>query len=298
MRLADIQVFVRTAEAGSLSAAARKLDITAALASRAVQRLERALGVRLFVRSTRNLRLSEDGERYLPHACAALFAVDDGRKALAQARGAIGGVLRLSAPSDFGRNVLLPWLDIFQKRHPSISPHLQLSDRVANLITQSLDASIRYGTLAASGLVAQPLAPKNRRALCAAPSYLKRHGIPKKPQDLGKHNCLRYIWGDHTHERWSFHLPQGVQHVTVSGDRISDDADAVRRWAVAGCGLVYKSRIDLHADLAAGRLVELFHGPYGEPAPLNLLSAHRSMLTPTLQSLHAFLQKQCAQLPP
>lgn len=296
IRLDDVQVFVQTAEAGSFSAAGRQLDMSPALASGSVQRLENELGVRLFVRSTRSLRLSEDGERYLPHARLALGAFNDGQLALAQGRGEISGLLRLSAPSDLGRNVLLPWLDDFQQMHPRISLHLRISDRAADLLRQPLDAGIRYGALMASGMVAQPLAPNNRRTLCAAPSYLERHGVPKTPEDLRQRNCLRYVWGEHVHERWSFHLPGGVQTVTVSGDRVSDDADVVRRWAIAGFGMIYKSRIDVLADLAAGRLIEVFPAEHGEPAPLNLVCAHRSLLTPAIQRLRDFLQARCADL--
>jgi DNA-binding transcriptional LysR family regulator len=292
IRLDDIQVFVQTVDAGSFSAAARQLDVTPALASAAVQRLETELGARLFVRSTRSMRISEDGERYLPHARAALAALDGGKQAIAQMRGEINGLLRLSAPSDLGRNVLLPWLEAFQQQHPKIALHLRISDRAADLLRLPLDAGIRYGMLLDSGLVAQPLAPNNRRTLCAAPDYLERHGTPETPEDLRKHNCLRYIWGEHIYERWSFHLSRGVQTVNISGDRISDDADVVRRWAVAGLGVVYKSRIDVLADIRAGRLLEIFPPEQGEPAPLNLVSAHRSMLTPAVQRLRDFLREK------
>lgn len=252
--------------------------------------------MRLFVRSTRSLRLSEDGERYLPHARAALAAITDGQQALAQGRQEISGLLRLSAPSDLGRNVLLGWLDGFQALHPKISFQLRISDRAADLFRQPVDAGIRYGELVDSALVAQPLAPDNRRALCAAPSYIKEHGKPQIPEDLQHHNCLRYVWGDQVYDRWSFHLPRGVKTVTVSGDRVSDDADVVRRWAVAGHGLVYKSRLDVSLDIHEGRLVELFPQSYGEPAPLNLVSAHRSLLTPAVQRLRDYLRACCAAM--
>jgi DNA-binding transcriptional LysR family regulator len=296
IRLDDLQVFVQTANAGSFSAAARQLNITPAFASGAVGRLEGELGVRLFVRSTRSLRLSEDGERYLPHARASLAAVDSGQQVLALGRGEISGTLRLSVPSDVGRNVLLPWLDTFQQLHSRLSLHLQISDRSADLVRLPLNAGIRYGSPADSGLVVQPLAPNNRRALCASPSYLNRHGTPTRPDQLRTHNCLRYVWAEQVHERWSFHLPRGVQTVTVAGDRVSDDADVVRRWAVAGYGVVYKSRIDLMEDLRAGRLVEIFAGKYGEPAPLNLVTAHRTLITPAVQKLRDFLQERCAKI--
>lgn len=301
IRLDDMQMFVQAVDAGSFSAAARQLNTTPALASRAVQRLEKALSVRLFLRTTRSMQLSECGQRYLPHARASLQAIASGKSAVDASQGEISGSLRISAPSDIGRNILLPWLDAFQMQHPKICLQLRLSDRPADLRRLPLDAAIRYGVPNDPNLIAQPLARDNRRALCASPAYLERHGAPTTPKDLCKHNCLRYVWGEQIHEHWSFHTPRGVQSVTVTGDRISDDADVVRRWAVAGYGLVYKSSIDVSPDLHAGRLIQLFPTAYGEAAPLNFVIAHRSLLTPALQRLRDFLRdriKEIRQLEP
>ena len=252
IRLDDVQIFVHTADAGSFSEAARRLNIAPAQASASVQRLEKALDARLFTRSTRSMQLSEAGERYLPHARVMLGAREQGEQALAGGREALSGPLRLSAPSDFGRNLLLPWLDDFQHEHPGLSVHLKLSDRSADLIRQPLDFAVRYGALPDSSLLAIKLLDNNRRALCAAPSYIERHGAPAKVDDLRRHNCLRYIWSEQVHERWRFTLPGGERTVAVTGNRVSDDADAVRRWAIAGEGLLYKSRLDLINDLKAG----------------------------------------------
>lgn len=291
IRLDDVQVFVHTADAGSFSAAARLLDSTPAMASSAVQRLERELGTRLFVRSTRSMRLSDEGERYLPHARAMLDALAFGAKALAEGRDEIAGPLRLSLPSDLGRNVLLPWLDDFQAGHPALTLQLRISDRAADLHRHPIDAAVRYGVLDDSGLVAQPLAPSNRRVLCASPAYLERHGRPRHPDELAGHNCLCFVWGETVHDRWTFDLPGGPHTVKVSGNRISDDAELTRRWGVAGQGIVYKSAIDVAGDVAAGRLVDLLPG-LGELAPLTLVSAHRSLLTPAIRRLRDFLRER------
>ena len=294
IRLDDVQVFVQTVDAGSFSAAARLADSTPAMASNAVQRLERELGTRLFIRSTRSMRLSEDGERYLPHARAMLQSLAGGAQALAESRGEIAGPLRLSVPSDLGRNVLLPWLDTFQAEHPGISLQLRISDRAADLHRHPIDAAIRYGALDDSGLVAQPLAPDNRRVLCASPDYVARHGRLAHPDDLRDHNCLCFVWGDQVHDRWMFDLPRGSHAVKVAGNRISDDAEVTRRWGLAGQGVVYKSHIDVADDIAAGRLVDLLPG-IGERAPLNLVSAHRSQLTPAVQRLRDFLRQRLSE---
>ena len=296
IRLDDVQIFVHTVDYGSFSEAARQLNIAPAHASASVQRLEKALNTRLFTRSTRSMQLSEAGERYLPHARVMIGAVVQGEQALASGRGTLSGPLKLSAPSDFGRNLLLPWLDEFQHLHPGLSMHLQISDRAADLIRQPLDAVVRYGALPDSSLLALKLVDDNRRALCAAPSYIERYGTPAKVEDLRRHNCLRYVWSEQIHERWRFTPPGGERTVAVSGNRISDDADAVRRWAVAGEGIVYKSRLDLIDDLKAGRLVEIFPPQHCEPSPLHLICAHRAQLTPSIVELHAFLSERCSAL--
>lgn len=289
VRLDDLHLFVRTAQAGSFSAAARQLNVSPAFASGAIQRLERELGLRLFIRSTRRLRLSDDGERYLPHARAALEALTSGEQALEAGRADVAGLLRLSMPSDLGRNVLLPWLDAFQAKHPQLSLQLRISDQMADFFGESLDASLRYGVLADSNLVSLPICPSNRRTVCASPDYLSRHGRPRTLAALQQHNCLRYVMGETLYDRWSFEGPGGTEAIQVTGDRVSDDADIVRRWAVAGAGIVYKSRLDVLPDIQAGRLVELFPIEYGQPAPLQLVCAHRSSLTPAIQSLRQHL---------
>lgn len=296
IRIDDLQVFVQTAEAGSFSAAARRLDLTPALASSAVQRLERELGLRLLVRSTRSMRLSEEGARYLPHARSVLAALAAGQEALDQGRAEIAGPLRLSVPSDLGRQVLLPWLDAFQAEHPRLQLQLRVSDRFTDLFRAAVDAGIRYGQLADSGLVSLPLAADNRRVACAAPAYLARHGRPATPAELRQHNCLRYVMGEHTHERWSFHLPSaqgGLQTVPVRGDRVSDDGEVVRRWALAGQGIAYKSALDVAEDLRAGRLVTLFPLDWGEPAPLQMVCPDRASLSPAIQRLRECLVARC-----
>lgn len=296
IRLDDVQIFVQTVDSGSFSQAARQLNIAPKLASSAVLRLEKALGARLFTRSTRSMQLSEEGQRYLPHARALLGAVAQGEQALAAGRLALSGPLRLSAPSDLGRHLLLPWLDEFQHRHPGLSLHLRISDRPADLLRQPLDAALRYGVLSDSSLVALPVAEDNRRTVCASPVYIERHGRPNTVDELRRHNCLRFVWSEQLHERWRFTPPEGERVVTVSGNRISDDAEVVRRWAVAGEGVVYKSRLDVAEDIAAGRLVELFPAAWCEPAPLNLVCAERARVTPAVVQLREFLREKCGEV--
>ncbi|MNZ03305.1 HTH-type transcriptional regulator DmlR [compost metagenome] len=296
LRLDDLALFVNTADHGSLSAAARKLDVSPAVASAALKRLEQQLDTRLFVRSTRSLRLTPEGEQFLAHARNALESLAQGQRQLAGGREDIGGVLQLSAPSDFGRNVLLPWLDEFQREHPRLSLRLHLSDRVADLFRQSVDIAIRYGEPEDSSLVALPLAAANRRVLCASPDYFARHGRPRQPEDLAAHNCLLYQLGGRVHDRWSFSDGRREQRVTVTGNRACDDADVVRRWALAGQGLTYKSWLDVADDIQARRLELALPQYRGEATPLNLICAHRAQLSKPVRLLREFVQARCAML--
>ncbi len=296
LRFDDLQLFVTTADLGNLSAAARRLDISPAVASAALKRLEQQLQVRLFSRSTRSLRLTPEGELFLGHARLALQSLDDGRQQLAGSKVGIRGPLQLSAPSDFGRNTLLPWLDEFQQTHPQVQLRLLLGDRVADLFREPVDIALRYGAPEDSSLVALPVAALNRRVLCAAPQYLQRHGAPQAVEELAEHNCLLYMLGGRLHDRWRFSDGKREQGISVKGDRVSDDADVVRRWAVSGAGLVYKSWLDVAGDVRAGRLQVLLPELRGEPTPLNLICAHRAQLSKPVLLLREFVQARCAEL--
>lgn len=294
--LRDFELFLLVADYGSLSAAARRLDITPAAASVALKRLEAEVGVQLFRRSTRSLRLTDEGQVFLEHCRQAMQLLADGRAAALTGSAALRGVLQLSIPSDFGRNVMLGWLDDFQALHPELTLRLLLSDRKADIFRQPVDLAFRYGKLPDSSLVALPVAPDNRRVLVASPAYLERHGAPMHPDELVGHNCLCFLLGEQVHDRWRFFRDGQELSVQVRGNRISDDGDVARRWALAGQGIAYKSGLDVAADLQAGRLLRLCPEFAGEPAPLHLLCADRRQISPVVRALREFVTGRCTQL--
>ncbi|WP_219062563.1 LysR family transcriptional regulator [Pseudomonas sp. UMAB-08] len=296
LRFDDLQLFVRATDLGSLSAAARVMDMSAAVASAALKRIEQQLGARLLARSTRSLRLTAEGEGFLEYARAALSSLEEGQRFLARSQDQVSGVLQLSAPSDFGRNVLLPWLDEFQRQHPLLTVRLLLGDRIADLFRQPVDIALRYGEPEDSSLIALPIVPDNRRVLCAAPSYLARHGEPQHVEQLAQHNCLLFMLGNRVHDHWRFHDGKREMSLTVHGDRFSDDADVVRLWALAGVGVAYKSWLDVAADVHAGRLKLLMPELQGELAPLNVLCAHRAQLSKPVNLLCEMLRSRCSEL--
>ena len=296
IRLDDLSLFVRAAALGSFSQAAREVNLLPGQASAAIQRLERELDIRLFARSTRSLRLTDEGKRYLPYAQDALQALREGGDVMRGDDAQLAGTLQVAAPSDFGRNVLLPWIGEFRRAHPGLDIQLLVSDQVADVFRDPVDIALRYGLIDDASFIALPVAPHNRRVLVAAPDYLARHGRPQTLADLAAHSCLAYRLRGRIYDRWCFPLAEAEQVVQVSGALVSDDADVVRRWAVAGEGIAYKSWLDVCADVQAGRLEVLLPAVPGEATPLSLVCPHRKQFSPAVKLLHALLVERCAPL--
>ncbi|CAI1737176.1 MAG: LysR family transcriptional regulator [Serratia proteamaculans] len=289
----DLEVFVRTVEGGSFSAAARALDITPAAASIAIKRLEQRLGVRLLVRSTRSLRLTEEGQRYLDSARLALGALAEGEQAIREKHQGLSGVLQISAPSDFGRNLLLGWLDEFKRQHPHIQLQLLINDRHADLFREPVDIALRFGQLADSSLVALPILSQHRRLICASPAYLQQHGVPQTPADLAQHSILIYQPSGRRQAEWRFWRGDELTEVPLTGRYFTDDGEVARRWALAGHGIVRKSAIDVVADIQAGRLLALLPEWQSDTVPISLVCPHRSQVSERVRLLQRFLQQRC-----
>lgn len=290
-RLADLELLRSAVDLGSLTAAAKALDWSPAAASTAIKRLEQQWGVPLLVRTTRSLRLSAEGERLMPHLRQALSALEEARAAAAAQRQALAGELQIAMPSDLGRHVLLPWLTRFQQQHPGVALRLHFADSNANLARTSLDLALRYGTPPESTQVALPLLPHNRRVLVASPAYLARHGVPQQPADLAQHAALRFMLRDALPRVWRLSLAGQWHEVPVQGRLAANDGEVVKRWALEGEGIAYKSRLDVAAELRAGSLVHVRPDWLGEPSPLHLVLPGRSQLTPLVRALHQGLQR-------
>ncbi|HEK1010162.1 TPA: LysR family transcriptional regulator [Pseudomonas putida] len=294
LRITDLELFVRSSALGSFTAAAHEADLLPGQVAAAIKRLERDLDVRLFARTTRSLRLTAEGELYLPTALSVLESLRQGRDNLHGARTTLRGVLQVSAPSDLGRNILLPWLSEFRREHPELTLRFHLSDQVADLFRDPVDVAIRYGLNQEANYIALPLAPWNRRVLVASPDYLARHGRPQALDDLQQHACLLYLQLGRTYDKWRL----GNRTVQVSGPLFSDDADVVRRWALLGEGIAYKSWLDVSANVASGELEVLLPEYPGELTPVTLVCPHRKQLSPAVSQLHIWLRDRFAAQQP
>jgi DNA-binding transcriptional LysR family regulator len=267
----DLRVLIETARGGSLTAAARVLGVTPAAASAMLKRLEVQLGVRLFERSTRAMRVTDAGQTLLDYAVRALDLLEEGEAQVTQDLRALVGSLRVAAPSDLTRSLLLPWFDAFLAAHPGIQLALSVSDRVQDVLRDQVDVALRYGEIteakAGAGLVARLLCT-SERVLCAAPSYLALHGTPETPADLVRHNGITFHIAGKRYANWRFHRQGQWTEVAMPSDRGADDAAIAHQWALAGAGIVYKAELDLLHDLRSGALVRLLPAWSGEPYPL------------------------------
>jgi DNA-binding transcriptional LysR family regulator len=290
IRLEDVTLFVRSAALGSFSSARGRQGYCRGR-SAPPYTVWSDLDKRLFARSTRSLRLTTEGEKYLPFAQEMLAVVHAGAESLHSSDNDIQGELRVAVPSDIGRNVLLPLITRFCQQYPKVSLRLSLSDEVSDVFRDPVDIAIRYGVLDNSSYVALPLAEDNRRVLAASPAYLQQHGRPQILDDIVNHHCLLFTMNSHVYDKWSFPEDGMRRQLIVKSRMLCDDADVARRWALEGMGIVYKSWIDISADVQAGRLEVLLPQHPGEAAPLNLICPHRKQFSPAIRQLHSVLRE-------
>ncbi|MGB6102827.1 MAG: LysR family transcriptional regulator [Pusillimonas sp.] len=255
-RVTSMRVFVRAAGAGSLSAAARHLGMSPAMATKHVNALEARLGVKLFHRSTRRLVLTEAGGNYLEACQRILPDIDEAEAAAASQRIKATGLLRMNVPLSFGSRFVAPLIPAFSHRYPEVKVELGLSDAQLELIAGSWDMAIRIGRLADSPLHARRLGDC-AMLVCAAPQYLDRRGTPRQLADLSQHNCLSYTLSSTQNGRQWFFGAQGEFGVPVDGDLLANNGDALLAAAVGGQGIIYQPHFIVGEALMRGDLVAL-----------------------------------------
>jgi DNA-binding transcriptional LysR family regulator len=292
----DLRLLVEAASTGSLTAAAQVLKVTPATASSMLKRLEGQLGVRLFERSTRSIRLTSQGQNLLGYASRALALIDEGEAQLLSENFTLSGMVRVAAPSDLARSVLLPWFDEFLAANPDLRLGLSVSDRVHDVLRDPVDVALRYGATTDPNAVVRGLA-MTRRVLCASRRYLERFGTPQTPEDLRRHNCLIFELRSTRYVDWRFERDGEWVNVQVAGDREVDDASIAHQWALAGEGVLYKSELDLFHSLASGQLVRLLPQWSGEHYPLNAVFPSNRFMPQRVRGVVDFIADRLAELP-
>ena len=255
-RVTSMRVFVRAALDGSLSAAARHLGMSPAMAAKHVNALEARMGVKLFHRTTRRLTLTEAGGNYLEACQRILPAIEEAEAEATSQRVKATGLLRMNVPLSFGQRFIAPLMPAFAGHHPEVTVELGLSDAELDIIAGGWDLAVRVGRLADSPLQARQIGDSDM-LVCASPEYLDRRGVPRGVADLVQHNCLGYtLSGTQGRNHWAFGA-NGEIRVPVSGNLMANNGDALLAAAVRGQGLVYQPRFIVGEALASGELVAL-----------------------------------------
>ncbi|MCA8233481.1 LysR family transcriptional regulator [Burkholderia cenocepacia] len=284
-----LATFARIVSAGSLSAAARELDLSLSVVSKRLAHLESRLGVRLLHRTTRQQTLTDDGAQFHAQVLRILAEVEHAETLMRDRRGTVGGVLRVTAPGELGRLRIAPLVAAFQQRHPQLTVQLMLTDAVVDLLAADLDVAVRIGNLADSTMIARELAP-NHRVLCASPGYLAAHGSPAHPTELRAHRCI--VMGDQPRAEWRFDGAQGGVAVEVTAALLTNDGGAARTLALEGAGIALKSIWDVGADLDAGRLVRVLPAFEASAAPLHAVYPGARHVPLRVRTFVDFLREQ------
>jgi DNA-binding transcriptional LysR family regulator len=293
LRLEDLTLFVRAAALNSFSDVAREAGLPPAQVSSAIKRLETHLNIRLFARSTRSLRLTPEGETWLPFATQMLDTLQAGLQKIQAPEDEVRGTLQIAVPSDLGRNLLLSVFQDFRRRHPALRLRILFSDHLTDVFKDPVDVAFRYGVNDDASFISLPVAAENRRVLVASPAWIARHGEPKTLEALGQHNALTYILRGRLYDRWTlFH--EGQKHeIQVTSSIMSDDAEVIRRLAIAGEGIANKSWLDVSDDIAQGRLKIILPGYHGDSVPLNMICPHRKQLSTAVRLLYDAVREKC-----
>ncbi|UIJ42101.1 LysR family transcriptional regulator [Vibrio kanaloae] len=295
MNTSDLYLFIRIVETGSITEAANQLSLTPAAVSTALKRLEKQLEVQLLIRTTRQLRITPQGEQFLFHCRQALASLEQGRIAAHQTQGKVSGNLRLSVSSDLGRNTLLLWIEELLNEHPLLSIDLTVGDSISDFFLEQVDMALRYGKPENSSMVSFHIATMSR-ITCASPTYISRYGEPMHPENLREHNCLLHRKAGRLFNCWEYANHSGTYKVKVGSNRISNDTDIVRRWAVNGKGIAYRSQIDLYSDLSSGQLVQLLPDFESPSVELNLICPSREQVSPVVIAFRELLRRKVSQI--
>jgi DNA-binding transcriptional LysR family regulator len=254
-RTGEIEAFLRSVECGSFAAAAKLLKQTPSAVSRSVARLEERLGARLLTRTTRSLAVTPEGEKFRNQAQKILLELDELERSFGAEKVEPRGKLRVSASMPFGLHRLLPVLPEFTERYPKVTVDLSLTDALVDLVSDRTDIAIRHGPLRDSSLRARKLG-SSCWMVVAAPTYLRRRGVPKTPQDLEDHNCLNFNFR-RSIEGWTFRDGNRTKQHHFSGNFLGNSGEALRLMCVGGAGITRLADFLVGEDVRAGRLVPL-----------------------------------------
>ncbi|MBB4274646.1 LysR family transcriptional regulator [Rhizobium mongolense] len=250
--LGDLEIFAKVVSTGSMSLAGRVLGFSPAVVSKRIKRLEDRVGTRLLQRTTRQISLTEAGQGFYDRVLGILAGLEEAEYYISGRSALMHGTLKISAPTSFGRMHIAPHLKAFMDAHPELAINLVLTDELSDIVGGGFDLAIRIAELTDSSLVARRLAPV-RRLLCAAPTYLKMHGMPQSIDDLKNHRCLPA----HNNDLWRLEGPGGAMSLRPEGMLVTNSSEVIRETVIAGLGIALRSTWDIGEELKSGNLVQV-----------------------------------------
>ncbi len=295
----ELGFVVTLAGSASLSSAARELGLSKAAVSKRLALIEQRSGVALVNRTTRRMSLTPEGEIVAECARRILGEIDELGQSLQRSRQAPRGLLRINATLGFGRSHVAPVISRFVKRHPEVEVQLQLSVNPPPLTDDAFDVCIRFGEPPDARVIARRLAP-NRRLLCASPAYLARHGVPRTPQDLLRHNCIGIRQGDEAYGTLRLSTGSGARRrsetVKTRGTLATNDGEIAVAWALEGHGILMRAEWDIARHLKSGRLVPVLPGWQTPEADVYAVVPQRLQLATRVRAFVDFIADEFAAL--
>jgi LysR family transcriptional activator of dmlA len=293
----DLGFFIALAHAGSLSAAAREQGITTAAVSRRLAQMETRLGIALINRTTRRMSLTPEGEVYLEYARKIMGDIEGLETQLLGASAEPQGLLRVNATLGFGRSHIAPLISQFARKHPKVDIQLQLSVNPPPSGDDAYDICFRFGNPPDSRAIARLIAP-NQRVVVASPTYLQRHGEPKTPADLAKHNCIGIRQGDEAYGLWRFSTAKGkgkapsphTESVKIRGNLTTNDGGVALNWALDGHGVLLRAQWDVEKYVQSGRLVQVLKNYRSPDADIYAIYAERHRTSVRVKALIDFVE--------
>lgn len=295
-RTDEMNVFVNVVREGGFSAAAKALQLTPSAVSKQVSRLEDRLNVRLLNRTTRQLSMTDEGEIYFQRAAAILADIEEAEALVSDRSDSPSGTLRVTSSITFGRHQIIPMMPEFLNAYPDMRLQLSLSDNIVDLVQEGFDVAIRAADLTDSSLVARRLAV-DRRIVCAAPSYVEKHGIPQSPEALRDHNCL-VITNIPSMRDWEFTFGGTTRKIHVEGRFETNSGVGVHEAALDGLGIAQLAAYLVADDLRAGRLISFLEDRVADGKPIYAVYPHSRHLSPKIRAFIDFLVEKLTPIPP
>lgn len=290
-----MKVFAKVAEAGSLSGAARTLDISNPSVTRHISDLESYLNARLFNRSTRRLSLTETGAAYLERCKQLLADLEEATLAASMSAAHPTGTLRITAPVSFAVNYLGSALSDYAQRYPQVTLDVTLSDRVVDLVEEGYDLAIRISRIQDSSLVARQIGSAHQ-LVCAAPSYLKKHGTPREPKELAHHVCLNYSYLN-TRGEWQLFRNGKMHAVRVKGALQANNGDLLREAAIAGMGVIVQPSFIVGDAIREKKLVTILRDYRPQDSSIYAVYPSRQHLSAKVRTFVDYLAERFGNHP-